>query len=402
MSFKKRFKANTLVFVALLGLIAGFVVGLNAGSVSDFLATNLLRQNQSKVNANLPEDLDYTAVENIYDLLRQKYDGQLTVEQLLEGLKSGLAEATGDPYTVYMDSEEAEEFRKSIEGTFSGIGAEIAIKNKRLLIQKPLEDTPAARAGLKPGDYIMSIDGQETADMTIDEAVSEITGPEGTEVTLSIIRNNKPAKDFKITRAQIVVPSVNSELKEGDIGYMELNDFGEDVKTELLAAAQELDRQGAKKYILDLRNNPGGLLQTAVEVADMFLDNKTVVEQRQGEKVEQIYRANQGGFLNGKEVVVLINGGSASASEIVAGALQDHEVATIVGEKSFGKGSVQELQQLQGKTLLKITVARWYTPNGRSISNEGIAPDVKVELTQEDFEADRDPQLQKAIELLKG
>lgn len=348
--------------------------------------------------SGLPEDLDYSSVEEVYDVLRREFDGKLNEKELLDGIKSGLARATGDPYTVYLNSEAAEAFNESLNGEFSGIGAEIAVKNDQLQIVAPLEDTPADKAGLLPGDPIIAIDGEDTAGITVEEAVTKIRGEKGTEVVLTIVRDNQ-TKDIKIVRDNIDVPNAESEILDGNIGYIDLSTFGEDAIQETKLIAQDLKNKGVKAIILDVRGNSGGYLQAAVEIAGLWLDNDVVVEQKGQES--GTLSSGPRGTLYGIPTVVLINEGSASASEIVAGALQDHGVATILGEQSFGKGSVQSLEELGEGAQLKVTIARWYTPAGTNIDEEGITPDVKVELTVEDFNNDRDPQLDKALELLR-
>lgn len=395
----KKFGWGTLVTTGLVLSFLGFALGFNYPLIEDTLRQ---KTGLTSVNQGLPDDLTYNDVEEVYDVLRQKYDGDLSVGELLDGAKEGLAEATGDPYTVYLDQEAAKEFKESLEGSFSGIGAQIGIKEEKLIIISPLEGTPADQSGLRPGDHIAAVNGESTDDMSLDEAVSKIRGQKGTEVTLTIIRNNNAPMEVKIKRDDIEVPSVTFEVKQENIGYISLNRFGPGTTEELRSAINELKQNGAKKYILDLRNNGGGLLNTAVDVTDVFMGKKVVVEERRGNRTIDTLYANKGGLLNGDELVVLLNQGSASASEIVAGALQDHGLAQVVGETSFGKGSVQELVNLGENTFLKVTVARWYTPAGRNISENGISPDVKVEFTEEDYENDRDPQLKKAIELLSG
>jgi len=391
----KRFKSSTLITTSLLVGFLGFAIGFNYQHFEDFVYQRLNQQ-----SSELPQDLNYKEVEEVYDNLRKNFAGDLDAEKLIEGAKSGLVKASGDPYTVYLDPEAAKEFDESLDGTFSGIGAEIAIKNERLVIVAPLDGSPAAAAGLRAGDFIVKIGDEETTDMTVDQAVSKIRGDSGTKVKLTIVSGNDAPKEVEITRSLIEVPSVRSELKPGGIGYIELSRFSEDAAAKVREAATALKAQGASKFILDVRNNPGGLLNSAVDISDEFLSSGKIVEERKDGTVVGTEEAKSGGLLAGLPTVVLINEGSASASEIIAGALQDNKAATIVGEKTFGKGSVQELVELGDDSLLKVTIALWYTPNGKNISKEGISPDVKVDLTEDDFNNNRDPQLQKALEIL--
>lgn len=389
----QRFTLSTLLTVALLVGFLGFGFGIKYPELKSRLSNN---------QTGLPANLDYASLEEVYDKLKDNFGaGQLDSAKLLEGAKRGLVEAAGDPYTLFLNAEEAEQLQDDLNGTFSGIGAEVAKKNERIVIVAPLSGSPAEAAGLRAGDIVAQIDGESTEGMSVDQAVSKIRGPEGSDVTLTIVRGSEEPKDYVIKRQVINVPAVKSELKSGGIGYIELTRFDETATAQFIQAANDLKAQGATKFVVDLRNNPGGLLDGAVDVSDEFLDaGSVIVEEKKEDKVVETFRSTRNGALLGVSTVVLINEGSASASEIVAGALQDNQVATIVGTKSFGKGSVQEIVELGGNTYLKVTVAQWYTPNGRNITKEGIQPDVTVELSRDDFNANRDPQLDKAIEIL--
>lgn len=346
---------------------------------------------------------DFASLNGIYDVLVRKFDGPADKTKLLDGAKKGLLNATGDPYTVYLTAEEAKELDDDLSGTLSGIGAEIAIKNNQLTVVAPIADSPAEKAGLKPGDAIIRIDDTDSSGLTLEQAVRKIRGAADTQVKLKVVRGNAAPTDYTITRAVITVASVKSSMKPGGVGYLQVTRFGSDTGEKLHTAAADLQSQGATKFVLDLRNDPGGYLEEAVTVTSQFLNSgELVVEQRKdGKSIEKLYSKGQGSMI-GKPTVVLINAGSASASEIVAGALQDHKVATLVGETSFGKGSVQEISKLAGGAELKITVAHWYTPAGKNITKEGIKPDHEVKLSTEDYNAGRDPQLDKALQILAG
>jgi carboxyl-terminal processing protease len=388
---KRSYSSGSLLATALLVGFIGFSLGFNWDLVSS----------RWQGNQQLPANLDYSEVEAVYDQLRQQYAGELKANELLEGAKRGLVEATGDPNTNYLSDQQAKEFEGDLDGTFSGIGAEIAIRNEKLVIVAPLSGSPAKAAGLAAGDHILSINGESSEDMDVETAVSKIRGEQGTQVTLQIARGNGEPKDYVITRDIIQVPSVRGELKPGGIGYIEISRFGDDTTSAFRTQAQSLRAQGATKMIIDVRNNPGGLLNSAVEISDEFLgESKTIVEERKDDKVVDKFSAKEGGSLVGLNTIVLINKGSASASEIIAGALRDNNAAKLVGEQTFGKGSVQELVDLPGEGFLKVTVALWYTPAGRNISQEGIAPDEKVELKTDDLNNNRDPQLDRALQLL--
>lgn len=315
----------------------------------------------------------------------------------------------GDPYTVYLDKKSNQQLSDQLKGKLSGIGIEVGIKNNHLTVIAPIEGTPAVKAGLKAGDIIAAIDGQDTTNMTIDEAVTKIRGQKDTSVKLGVVRAGAEPKEYTITRADITVPSVKSEMKPGQIGYIKISEFGQDTTVDVQNAVTSLKNQGAKAVIVDVRDNPGGYLDGAVKISSQFMSSGTVVEERSRTGENKKLTALIGGQMTNIPVIMLVNGGSASASEIMAGALHDNDRATLVGEKTFGKGSVQEIICLSGYSLsntcnedaLKVTVAHWFTPNGINISKEGIKPDVEVKLTIEDANAGRDPQLDKALELAK-
>lgn len=388
-------KANLIGMIVIIALVA-FVVGNRWGDIYNAISEPF----RNSSNATLPDELDYSSVDELYDTLRKEFDGELSADELIDGLKRGLADATGDPYTVYLNEEESQEFKAELNGTFTGIGAELGIENDRVVVVAPLEGFPAEEAGLRAGDVILAIDGEDAINITVEEAVSTIRGEEGTDVTLTVSRNGE-VLDITITRAKIVVPSVKSEIRDDGIGYLRISRFAEDTVRLAKDAASEFVAAGVTEVILDVRNNGGGYLEAAVDIAGLWLaDNTVVVEQKSGDVVTQTLKTKGDGVLMGLETVVLINKGSASASEIVAGALQDHEAATLVGQTSFGKGSVQSLEELSYGGVLKVTIARWYTPNGSNIDHEGISPDIEVEITDEDFENDIDTQLNKAVEEL--
>lgn len=342
---------------------------------------------------------DFSSLNDLQATLERKFDGNVDAAKALDGAKAGLVASLGDPYTTYLTKKQAQELADDLKGNLSGIGAEIGFRNNQLTVIAPIANTPASKAGLQPKDTIVKIDGKDPSGLTLDEAVSKIRGKAGTDVTLTIVRGNAAPTDVKITRADIIVPSVTWK-KQGDIGIITVARFGDDTVDLVKQAASELNAQGTTKYVLDLRNNGGGYLQAAVGVSNVFMDNKVVVEERKDGKTTDKLSTNSGGALVGKPVVVLINGGSASASEITAGALQDQGIAKLVGEKSFGKGSVQEIIDLAGGAQLKVTVAHWFTPKGRGIDKKGISPDVEVKMTTEDINAGNDPQLDKAKDLL--
>ncbi len=354
-------------------------------------------------NSKLPKNLDYSTVEQIYDSLKQNYDGQLDVNKLLDGLKHGLANATGDPYTDYFTTDEAKQFNEQLSGTFQGIGAELSKdKDGNLIVVAPIAGFPAQKAGLRPKDVIIAIDGNPTANLSVDEAVSKIRGQVGTTVTLKVIRDKTQSLNFKIVRQEIKIPSVESKTLSGNIGYIKISEFSDDTGSLATKAANDFKKAGVKGVILDLRGDPGGELNAAVDVSSLWLkDGQTVLTTRRGDVIVDKFRAAGQGILQGVPTVVLIDEGSASASEITAGALHDNSVAKLIGVKSFGKGSVQSIINLLGGSLLKVTIARWYTPAGKNIDHQGIVPDLVVRRTDADIKAGKDPQLNAAISSLK-
>ncbi len=318
-----------------------------------------------------------------------------------DGALSGMVSSVGDPYTVYFDKDATSSFNEEMSGSFSGIGAEIGVKDGSLTVIAPLKDTPAEKAGIMAGDIILKINNEDTQGMSSDIAVSKIRGEKGTEVKLTIYRpSDKSTKELSIFRDEIVVQSVDYQ-KKGNIAVISISSFNDTTSSKFKeVASQIVADKNIKSIILDLRNNPGGYLDTAIDIASYWIRSGVVVQEK--DRTNQITKHNAIGdpMLENYPTVVLINQGSASASEILSGALKDYKKATLVGKKTFGKGSVQEYQELGDGTAIKITVAEWLTPNNININKNGIEPDIDIDYTEKDFEKNIDPQLNKAIEIL--
>lgn len=361
-------------------------------------------------NTGLPENLDYSSVDQVYDALRENYNGKLTSAQLIDGMKKGLAEATGDPYTEYFTAKKAQEFQDDINNSFSGIGAELGKdKDDNLIIVAPIADTPAEKAGLKAQDIITSINGETTSNLSIDDAVKKIRGPKGTEVKLQAVRNKSQSLDFTIRRDDIHIKSVKWEVRGDNIGVVSISSFSADTGNLMAQAAGEFKQKDVKGIVLDLRNNPGGLLDAAVDASELWLPSgKKILEEKRGNVVVDSYVSRGPATLQGIPTVVLTNQGSASASEILTGALRDNDAARVIGEKTYGKGVVQQPICISKASfggscegdMLKVTVASWYRPNGQNIHKKGITPDQIVKISDEQAAAGEDPQKDAAIQYL--
>lgn len=354
-------------------------------------------------NGNLPDKLNYATVNQVYEALKANYDGELTQSELMDGLKAGLVQAAGDPYTDYFNPDQAKKFSDQIAGTFSGIGAELGKDvDGNLIVIAPLNGSPANKAGLKAKDIISQINGTSTSGMSTDDAVSKIRGKKGTKVTLQVIRDGKE-QDVTITRDDITLPSVTYKILDSNVGYIQINEFGDDTTKLAMQAAQKFKDENVKGVVLDLRGDPGGLLDSAVAVSSLWLPTGTkVLDEKRDGTVIQTYTANGNDLLRNIPTAILIDGGSASAAEITAGALKDNGAATLIGEKSFGKGSVQKLVGFSDGGALKVTIARWYRPNGQNIDKKGIIPDKKVSITADDIKNGTDPQKDAAINAVLG
>lgn len=357
-----------------------------------------------------PGSVDFSLFWDAWAKVQEKYVNRssLDYQKMVYGAISGMVESLGDPYTIFMPPPETKKFSEDIKGSFGGIGAEIGIRKGVLTIVSPLENSPSKKAGLQAGDQIIKIDGKSTENLSLDEGVSMIRGEKGTQVTLSIFRESfSEPKDYKVTRDTIEVPTINYDIKSiGEngkkIAYVQIFQFSEKTAEDFKKIVSKILESPAEGIIVDLRNNPGGYLEVAVDIASWFLDRgELVVSEDFGNGNKNEHRSYGYIKLKKYQVAVLINQGSASASEILAGALRDDRNFKLIGEKSFGKGSVQQLENLKGGSSLKITVAKWLTPSGHSIMEDGLEPNEKIGLTEDDFNNNRDPQLEKALEVLK-
>ncbi|OGG20369.1 hypothetical protein A3D03_05995 [Candidatus Gottesmanbacteria bacterium RIFCSPHIGHO2_02_FULL_40_13] len=410
-------------FILILILIVlSFGIGYRTGSKQFFqsytpTSGEISGKNPTKV---FSADLDFSLFWDVWDRVGKGFINRKNIDsqKMIYGAISGMVASLGDPYTVFLPPEQNKEAKDDLGGLFEGIGAQLGIKDKKIVVIAPLKDSPADKSGLKPGDWIVKVDGQETIDWTLPQAVNKIRGAKGSDVLLSVLHKDaSQSSDIKVTRDTIQVTSVEFSLKpdvcsDGEnlpicksVIYLRLSQFGDKTADEWAKAVDSISQKLAgdnngqiKGLVLDLRNNPGGYLTGAVFIASEFLKEGTVFIQEYADGRRQDFKVNRQGRILDIPMVVLINKGSASASEIVAGALQDRSRAKLIGETSFGKGSIQETQDLTNGAGVHITVAKWLVPSGKWINGEGISPDVKIE--NDDAKPDEDLQLQKAVEML--
>lgn len=397
-------KRATLVLIsgiaaAFLVLGGSFYIGYRLGQKDPYVVTV-----KSITNVDDPDiQADFGVFWQAWDKLREKHiDGGAAKNQdLIYGAITGLANSFKDPHTVFFPPPDAKKFEEDVSGSFGGIGAEIGVREEQLVVIAPLKDSPAERAGLQPKDSILKINDEFTSGLNVNDAVKKIRGEIGTEVVLTIFRDGwEEPQEFTIVRQEIKVPTLDWDVKEGNILHIKLYSFNENAPMLFYRAMVDGLLKGAEGLVLDMRNNPGGFLEVSVNLAGWFLPRGSVVVTEDFRSEEDVvFRASGNEALKNFPVVVLVNGGSASASEILAGALRDIRGIKLVGEKTFGKGTVQELVKLKDGSSLKITIAKWLLPSGKAIEKNGLEPDFEVKISDKDKDAD--PQLLKAFEVLK-
>jgi carboxyl-terminal processing protease len=375
----------------------------------DTIIKKVINKDEGKTDA-----VDFALFWQVWDKLHQQYFDKDTLDsqKLVYGAIEGMVAAAGDPYTVFFEPVVSKKFQEQVSGAFSGVGMEIDKRNGLITVIAPIRDSPAMRAGIKAGDVVAKVDGASTEAWSVEEAVGHIRGKQGTTVILTIAREGESDFfDVSIVRDTIKVPALDLKMLDNKVAYLQIFTFNGNLNDEFARAAKEIADAGAERLIIDMRNNPGGLLDSAVNLGGWMLKGDSlVVQERYSTGLSDDLRANGNGKLASIPTVVLINGGSASAAEILAGALHDIRGVPLVGEKSFGKGSVQQIENFYNGASLKVTVAKWFTPNGVNISAKGIEPTYEVKIDAKEFKekgwelttVGKDPQLDKAIEVVKA
>ncbi len=402
---KKNIIFGVLGLVAIAVFIGGYALGFRSGENHP---KKILVEGVNNLTTTSTAAIDFGTFWQAWQVINDNYlkNQSTTNEDKLYGAINGLVQSLKDPYSEFFSPQDSEQFQQDVQGNFGGIGAELGKKNDQLVVIAPLADTPASKAGLVAGDAIIAIDASSTDGISIDKAVSRIRGPEGSSVTLTILRESwqKP-KDFKIIRANIMIPTIDVSTIGGNITRLELHSFNANADLLFYQAMTKALANGSKGLVLDLRNDPGGYLEVAVDLAGWFLPKGTQVvsEEGRGGVIINNYKADGNAALVDFPVIVLINKGSASAAEILSGALHDNRKdVKLVGETSFGKGTVQQIEDLNDGSSIKITVAHWVLPSGHVLENGGIKPDIEVKVTDDDIAKKRDPQLDKAVQILQS
>lgn len=395
-------------FIAILLVAGSFSGGLVVGWVLPHGGTALLpgQASNSSTNSATPADLQnlFKPFWETWKLVHDKYVDQPVDDTLLmQGAIRGMLDALKDPHTGYMSPDEYKQANAPLEGSYEGIGAWVDITGKLVKIISPMPGSPAEKAGLKANDQVLKVDGTDMTGVDGSLVLRKIQGAAGSNVTLTILREGQDPFEVTLARAKIVIPSVESKMLDNDIAYVRLTTFGDKSGDDLKAALKELMAKKPKGLILDLRNNGGGFLNTAIDVVSQFVGKGVVMYEQYGDGHRDTFSAKPGGLATNIPLVVLVNEGTASASEITAGAIQDYARGKLVGMTTYGKGSVQTWEPLQNaQGAVRVTVARWLTPKDRQINGKGLIPDLEVKITEEDVKAGRDPQLDKAIQILLG
>lgn len=408
------------LWVALVVTAACFGVGVFVGAQSALPMSTLVIKGGNPTTATstvgtvqgidaplpsyLTKDVNFKLFWETWNLLKNHYyDSGIPETKLFYGALSGMVAALGDPHSIFLTPQDAQEFQQDLQGNFEGIGAEIGLRDEQLIVIAPLPDTPADRAHLQARDAIIAINGTSTRGMTVDYAVGLIRGPRGTSVTLTLSRAAGRPFEVVITREAITIKSVTWEIiNNNQTALITIRQFNNDTVPLLEQAIADIQsRRSVRSVVLDLRNNPGGYLDAAIDVASYWAGDRVIVSERLRDGSTTTHQGTKRSALAGYPTVVLVNGGSASASEIVAGALKDYDEAELIGSTTFGKGSVQDLTELPDGSSVKLTIAKWFTPDNHSIDGVGIEPDVAIEMTEEDYATDRDPQLDRALQILK-
>ncbi len=387
---EKKVNLTTTIIVSAITLAFGLLIGLNSNTILNVFGPYL--------GGKRPTTVDFSSLTDLYNQLTSKYDGSISPEKAIQEAKRGMVNAAGDPYTYYMTASEAEEFNKDLNGDVgAGIGVEIGQRDGLVKVLRTTPDNPARRAGILAGDIIYKADGEDISGLSVEEVAKKLRGQAGSTVVLTVVRNNEE-KEFTLTRETINNVSVYTEYK-GDTAILTITRFDENTGELAREKAQEIVNRGSKKVILDLRGNGGGYVSSAKEVASLWISGDIIMEQKSssGFYNQKYYADRDKALLANIKTVVLVNGSTASASEIVAGALKDYDRATLIGEKTYGKGSVQTLETLSGGEVLRVTIAKWYTPKGVNINKEGITPDKEVERTFDQINKEEDPQLDAAL-----
>lgn len=388
-----------IVVIVIGAAFTGYQFGTNKPKI-------VIVKGVDNVENDVISNSDFGIFWQTWELLKSDYlkADEVKNDDLILGAAAGLADALNDPYTVFLPPAETKKFNDDISGSFTGIGAEIGFRGDFVVVVTPLKNSPAEKSGLRAGDKVFAVDEKNTSNLGLEEIVDLIRGPRNSQVVLTVLSNgDEKPRDVKIIRDTIKIPTLEWEMSADNLAHLHLFNFN-DVSPSIMAKAlNEILSNGGRGVVLDLRNNPGGFLHKAVEIAGFFIEkDKTIVVEEFSSGKKNNFNSNGNATLKDFPMVILVNKGSASASEILAGALRDHNNTTIIGETTFGKGTVQELKNLSGGSTLKLTVAHWILPKGDLIDGIGIKPDIEVQLTTEDFETDRDPQLDKALEVLKS